>query len=119
MATAAVLGLDTVAVYPDDDAACAHVARAGAAVRLPGAGPAAYLDVGAIVEAATGSGCDTLHPGYGFLAENSALARACAAAGLRFPGPPTWGSRWPGPRTARPGRDRRTRSWPASAPAPR
>jgi len=63
-----VLGIDTVAVYPDDDAACAHVARAGAAVRLPGAGPAAYLDVGAIVGAATGSGCDTLHPGYGFLA---------------------------------------------------
>jgi acetyl/propionyl-CoA carboxylase alpha subunit/acetyl-CoA carboxylase carboxyltransferase component len=88
MATAAVLGLDTVAVYPDDDVACAHVARAGAAVRLPGAGPAAYLDVGAIVEAATGSGCDTLHPGYGFLAENSALARACGAAGLRFAGPP-------------------------------
>src|SRR6202161_4305257 len=87
MATAAVLGVDTVAVYPDDDAACAHVARAGAAVRLPGAGAAAYLDVGAIVEAGTGSGCDTLHPGYGFLAENSALARACAAAGLRFAGP--------------------------------
>src|ERR1700727_3238 len=69
MATAAVLGIDTVAVYPDDDAACSHVARAGAAVRLPGAGPAAYLDVGAIVEAATGSGWGNLHPGYGFLAE--------------------------------------------------
>ena len=54
MATAAVLGIETVAVYPDDDAACAHVARAGAAVRLPGAGPAAYLDAGAIVGAATG-----------------------------------------------------------------
>jgi acetyl/propionyl-CoA carboxylase alpha subunit/acetyl-CoA carboxylase carboxyltransferase component len=87
MATAAVLGIDTVAVYPDDDAACAHVARAGAAVRLPGAGPAAYLDAGAIVGAATGSGCDTLHPGYGFLAESSAFARACAAAGLHFAGP--------------------------------
>ena len=87
MATAAVLGIDTVAVYPDDDAACAHVARADAAVRLPGAGPAAYLDAGAIVGAATGSGCDTLHPGSGFLAENSAFARACAAAGLRFAGP--------------------------------
>ena len=87
MATAAVLGIETVGVYPDDDAACAHVARAGAAVRLPGAGPAAYLDAGAIVGAATGSGCDTLHPGYGFLAENGAFARACAAAGLRFAGP--------------------------------
>jgi acetyl/propionyl-CoA carboxylase alpha subunit/acetyl-CoA carboxylase carboxyltransferase component len=87
MATAAVLGIETVAIHPDDDAACAHVARAGAAVRLPGAGPAAYLDASAIVGAATGSGCDTVHPGYGFLAENSAFARACAAAGLRFAGP--------------------------------
>ena len=87
MSTAAVLGIETVAVYPDDDAACAHVARAGAAVRLPGAGPAAYLDAGAIVGAGTASGCDTLHPGYGFLAENSDLARRCAAAGIRFAGP--------------------------------
>ena len=87
MATASVLGIETVAVYPDDDAACAHVTRAGTSVRLPGAGPAAYLDVGAVVGAATGSGCDTLHPGYGFLAENSALARGCAAAGVRFAGP--------------------------------
>ena len=45
MSTAAVAGIETVAVYPDDDAACAHVGRADAAVRLPGAGPAAYLDV--------------------------------------------------------------------------
>ncbi len=87
MSTGAVLGIETVAVYPDDDAACAHVARAGAAVRLPGAGPAAYLDPGAIVGAASASGCDTLHPGYGFLAENSDLARRCAAAGIRFVGP--------------------------------
>ena len=75
MSTSAVLGIETVAVYPDDDSACAHVTRAGSAVRLPGAGPAAYLDAAAIVSAATGSGCDTLHPGYGFLAENSGLAR--------------------------------------------
>jgi acetyl/propionyl-CoA carboxylase alpha subunit/acetyl-CoA carboxylase carboxyltransferase component len=87
MSTAAVLGIETVAVHPDDDAACAHVARASAAVRLPGAGPAAYLDAGAIAGAATTSGCDTLHPGYGFLAENSDLARRCAAAGIRFAGP--------------------------------
>ncbi len=88
MSTAAVAGIATVAVYPDDDAACAHVARADAAVRLPGAGPAAYLDAGAIVDAAVTSGCDTLHPGYGFLAESGALARRCAAAGVRFAGPP-------------------------------
>jgi acetyl/propionyl-CoA carboxylase alpha subunit/acetyl-CoA carboxylase carboxyltransferase component len=87
MATAAVLGIETVAVYPADDAACGHVARADSAVELPGAGVAAYLDVDAIVAAAAGAGCDTLHPGYGFLSERPELAARCAAAGLRFAGP--------------------------------
>ena len=87
MATAAVLGIETVAVYPADDAACAHVRRASAAVELPGAGPAAYLDVDAIMAAATSTGCDMLHPGYGFLSERPELARRCAQAGVRFAGP--------------------------------
>jgi acetyl/propionyl-CoA carboxylase alpha subunit/acetyl-CoA carboxylase carboxyltransferase component len=87
MATAAVLGIETVAVYPADDAACGHVARAEVAVELPGAGAAAYLDVDAIIAAAEGTGCDTLHPGYGFLSERPELAARCAAAGLRFAGP--------------------------------
>src|SRR3984957_10408852 len=87
MTTAAVLGIETVAVYPADDAACAHVSRADTAVELPGTGPAAYLDVDAIIAAATGSGCDTLHPGYGFLSEQPELAIRCAQAGLRFVGP--------------------------------
>jgi acetyl/propionyl-CoA carboxylase alpha subunit/acetyl-CoA carboxylase carboxyltransferase component len=87
MATAAVLGLETVAVYPADDAACAHVSRAGVAVELPGAGPAAYLDVDAIMAAAASTGCDMLHPGYGFLSERPELARRCAQAGVRFAGP--------------------------------
>ncbi|MGD0245901.1 MAG: carboxyl transferase domain-containing protein [Streptosporangiaceae bacterium] len=87
MATAAVLGIETVAVYPADDAACGHVARADTAVELPGTGVAAYLDVDAIVAAATGAGCDTLHPGYGFLSERPELSARCAAAGLRFAGP--------------------------------
>jgi acetyl/propionyl-CoA carboxylase alpha subunit/acetyl-CoA carboxylase carboxyltransferase component len=87
MATAAVLGLETVAVYPADDADCGHVARADTAVELPGTGVAAYLDVDAIVAAAAGAGCDTLHPGYGFLSERPELAARCAAAGLRFAGP--------------------------------
>jgi acetyl/propionyl-CoA carboxylase alpha subunit/acetyl-CoA carboxylase carboxyltransferase component len=87
MATASVLGLETVAVYPADDAACGHVGRADAAVELPGAGAAAYLDVDAIIAAATGTGCDMLHPGYGFLSERPELASRCAAAGLRFAGP--------------------------------
>ena len=93
MATASVLGIETVAVYPADDAACGHVGRADAAVELPGAGAAAYLDVDAIIAAATGTGCDMLHPGYGFLSERPELAARCAAAGLRFAGP--------GPRRAR------------------
>ncbi len=87
MATAAVLGIETVAVYPADDAACGHVARAEVAVELPGSGAAAYLDVDAILAAAAGAGCDTLHPGYGFLSERPELAARCAAAGLRFAGP--------------------------------
>src|SRR5947207_15227816 len=87
MATAAVLGIETVAVYPADDAACGHVGRADAAVELPGAGAAAYLDVDAIIAAATGAGCDMVHPGYGFLSERPELAARCAAAGLRFAGP--------------------------------
>ncbi len=87
MGTAAAMGVPAVAVYPDDDAACAHTTRAEEAVRLPGAGAAAYLDVDHIVAAAVGTGCDTLHPGYGFLSESPALARACAGAGLTFVGP--------------------------------
>src|SRR5512146_3541826 len=87
MATASVLGIETVAVYPADDAACGHVARADATVELPGTGVAAYLDVDAVIAAASGAGCDTLHPGYGFLSERPELAARCAAAGLRFAGP--------------------------------
>ena len=87
MTTAAVLGIETVAVYPADDAACGHVGRADAAVQLPGTGAAAYLDVDAIIAAAAGAGCDMLHPGYGFLSERPELAVRCAAAGLRFAGP--------------------------------
>jgi len=87
MATASVLGIETVAVYPADDAACGHVSRADAAVELPGTGAAAYLDVDAIVAAAAGAGCDTLHPGYGFLSERPELAARCAGAGVRFAGP--------------------------------
>ena len=87
MATASVLGIETVAVYAADDAACGHVSRADAAVELPGTGPAAYLDVDAVVAAAASAGCDMLHPGYGFAAERAQLAERCAEAGVRFAGP--------------------------------
>src|SRR3954447_19259785 len=85
--TAAALGLETVAVSPDDDADALHVHRADRAVRLPGSGPAAYLDAAAVVRAAEDSGADALHPGYGFLSESADLARRCAPAGVTFVGP--------------------------------
>ncbi|SDC89056.1 Pyruvate carboxylase [Geodermatophilus telluris] len=85
--TAAALGLATVAVAPEDDAGALHVRRADSWVRLPGAGPAAYLDVAAVVGAARESGAGALHPGWGFLAESAELARACAGAGVTFVGP--------------------------------
>ena len=81
------LGLRTVAVHPRDDAAAMHVALADGAHELPGAGPAAYLDQDAVVAAAQASGATLLHPGYGFLSENSGFAARCAAEGLRFVGP--------------------------------
>jgi acetyl/propionyl-CoA carboxylase alpha subunit len=87
MATAAVLGVRTVAVHPADDADSLHVARADAAALLPGSGPRAYLSVPDVIAAALEHGCDAVHPGYGFLSENPALARACADAGLVFVGP--------------------------------
>jgi acetyl/propionyl-CoA carboxylase alpha subunit/acetyl-CoA carboxylase carboxyltransferase component len=87
LATAAVLDVPTVAVYPADDASCAHVAKADEAVLLPGTGAAAYLDVAAIVTAATTARCDAVHPGYGFLSESPVLAARCAQAGLVFVGP--------------------------------
>jgi acetyl/propionyl-CoA carboxylase alpha subunit/acetyl-CoA carboxylase carboxyltransferase component len=85
--TAADLGVATVAVAPGDDARSRHLAPADGTVELPGRGAAAYLDVDELVEAALGTGCDALHPGYGFLSEDPALAAACAAAGLTFVGP--------------------------------
>jgi acetyl/propionyl-CoA carboxylase alpha subunit/acetyl-CoA carboxylase carboxyltransferase component len=81
------LGIGSVAVFSEDDARCLHILRADEARPLRGAGPSAYLDLAQIIEIAGASRCDAVHPGYGFLSENAAFARACAAAGLIFIGP--------------------------------
>ncbi|MEX2372191.1 MAG: biotin carboxylase N-terminal domain-containing protein, partial [Dehalococcoidia bacterium] len=87
MRAAAERGIRTVAVYPEDDEASLHTRTADVARMLPGAGVMAYLDAEQVVQAALETGCDAVHPGYGFLAENAAFARRCAEAGLTFVGP--------------------------------
>ena len=81
------LGLRTVAVYSVDDAASLHTKVADEAVQLEGLGAPAYLDIAAIIEAAISTGCDAIHPGYGFLSEQAEFAEACAAASIKFIGP--------------------------------
>jgi acetyl/propionyl-CoA carboxylase alpha subunit len=83
------LGIQTVAVYSDADAKARHVTLADAAVRI-GPAPAleSYLSIPAVLDAVRVSGAEAVHPGYGFLSENAAFARACADVGVAFIGPP-------------------------------
>jgi acetyl/propionyl-CoA carboxylase alpha subunit len=86
--TAHALGIATVAVYSDPDAGLPYVTQADEAVLLPGAAPAdTYLRADLIIAAAVATRADAIHPGYGFLSEDAAFARACADAGLIFVGP--------------------------------
>src|SRR3984957_6722926 len=85
--TAAELGITGVTLYSQDDAASLHVTAGDEALALTGSGPAAYLDGSQILRLALEAGCDAVHPGYGFLSENSAFAQLCNNAGVLFVGP--------------------------------
>ncbi len=83
------LGIRTVAIYSHEDRFALHRFKADEAYRVgkPGEPIRAYLDIPGIVRLAQEVGVDAIHPGYGFLSENAAFARACAAAGITFVGP--------------------------------
>lgn len=88
MRTARKMGITTVAVYSEADANCLHVRMADEALCI-GPAPArdSYLNIPAIIEAATRTQAQAIHPGYGFLSENEDFARACEQAGIVFIGP--------------------------------
>ena len=89
IATARRMGIDTVAVYSDADAAALHVREATVACALGGNTPRdSYLRVDKLLAAARATGADAVHPGYGFLSEDAAFAQAVQDAGLIWIGPP-------------------------------
>jgi acetyl-CoA/propionyl-CoA carboxylase biotin carboxyl carrier protein len=83
------LGIQSIVVYSEADADARHVREADRAVLVgPAAARESYLNANAILDAARATQADAVHPGYGFLSERSAFARACEQAGLIFVGPP-------------------------------
>ncbi len=89
MQTCRRMGIRSVAVFSEADQHAMHVAMADEAVHVGGPLPAeSYLNIDALIRAAVATGAQAIHPGYGFLSENSGFAQACAAAGIIFIGPP-------------------------------
>lgn len=89
MRTCREMGIQTVAVFSDADRGALHVRTADEAVRIgPPPSRESYLNASALIEATKRTGADAVHPGYGFLSENPAFARACRDAGIVFIGPP-------------------------------
>ncbi len=87
--TCKAMGITTVAVYSEPDFRSIHVLQADEAVLLGGARPSeSYLSMDKVIEAALATGCQAIHPGYGFLSENPLFAEKVAGAGLVFIGPP-------------------------------
>jgi len=81
-------GIESVAIYTDADRHALHVRKASEAYNIGPDPVAGYLNAHRIVNLAVATGCDALHPGYGFLSENPELARICERRGIRFIGPP-------------------------------
>src|SRR5262245_29215408 len=87
MRAAADAGVRTVGVYSRADAAALHVRHADEVRALDGGDATAYLDVDQLIAIAAATGCDAVHPGYGFASESAEFARRCEDADLTFVGP--------------------------------
>ena len=85
--TASQLGIEPIGVRADDEKDAGHCRQMAHCITLPGTGVAAYLDINALCTAVVATGCQAVHPGYGFLSENWEYAEAIAQAGLTWLGP--------------------------------